>query len=70
MYTYKGTLLIHEDNEMMPFAATWTDRESITVSEVRQRKANMIPLRRNLKAAIQMNLYAKQKQTHRHRKQT
>ena len=66
----QGSAARREDKEMMPFAATRTDRESITVSEVRQRKTNTIPLPRSLKAAIQRNLYTKQKQTHRRRKQT
>ena len=58
----------------MPFAAIWMDREMIILSEVRQRQVSYdIVYMWNLKKKkkiIQMNLFAKQKQNHRHRKQT
>ena len=38
---YNGILLSHK-NEIMPFAATWVDLEVIVVSEVRQRKIDII----------------------------
>ena len=53
-------------NEIMPFAATWMDPEIITLSEVSQKekgKYHIISL-----LIIQLNLFTKQKQTHRHRK--
>ena len=50
----------------MPFAATQMDLESIILSEANQRKIAYITYMWTLK----MNLFAKQKQTHRHRKQT
>lgn len=54
----------------MPFTVIWTEIEIITLSEVRERQ---IPYdfiyMRNLKYG-KMNLFAKQKKTHRHRKQT
>ena len=57
----------------MSFAATWMDLEIIISSEVRQKekvKYCDITYIWNLKKMIQMNLFTKQKQTHRHRKQT
>ena len=63
-------------NEIMPFAATWMDLEIIILSEVSQAekdKYHMISLIYGIlkkKKKIQLNLFTKQKQTHRHRKQT
>ena len=71
VHIYNGLLLSHKKNEIMPFAATWMDLEIIILSEVRQRKTNIIwyHLYVESKKMIQMNLFTKQKQTHRHRKQ-
>ena len=55
-------------NEIMPFAATQMDLEIIILSEVNQREISYIIYMWNLKKMIQMNLFAKQKQTHRLRK--
>ena len=41
---YNGILLSHKKNEILPLAATWMDLVIIILSEVRQRKANMISL--------------------------
>ena len=60
-------------NETMPFAATWMDLESIILSEVSQTekdKYHTIILICGIYIMIQMDLFTKQKQTHRLRKQT
>ena len=59
-------------NEIMPFAATWMDLQIIILNEVRQRKTNIMwyKLYVESKKNDKMNLFTKQKQTHRHRKQT
>ena len=57
----------------MSFAATQMDLEVITLSEISQKekdKYHMIPLICESKNTIQMNLFTKQKQIHRLRKQT
>ena len=38
VYIHKGILLSHKSNEMMPFAAIWTDLEITILSEVSQTK--------------------------------
>ena len=46
-------------NEIMPFAATWMDLEIAILSEVRQKKTNIIYMW-NVKKMEQMNLFTKQ----------
>ena len=60
-------------NETIPFAETWMALEVVILSEVSQRKTSVIWYHLHIeskKKMIQMNLFTKQKQTHRHRKQT
>ena len=51
-HTHNGILLSHMKNEILPFAKTWMELESITVSEISQSKKDkyhMILLRVELK---------------------
>ena len=60
-------------NEIMPCAATWMDLEIVILSEVSQTekdKYNMISLICGILKIVQKDLFTKEKQTHRHRKQT
>ena len=60
-------------SEIMLFAATWLDLEIIILSEVSQTEKDkflMISLKCRIWNMTQMNLFTKEKQTHRHRKQT
>ena len=60
-------------SEIMQFAATWMDLEIIILSEVSQiekDKYHMISLICVIYKKIQMNLFTKQKQTHRLRRQS
>jgi len=52
----------------MPFAATWTDLEIITLSESEKDKDSMNHLHVESKKTVQMNLFTEQKKTYRHRK--
>ena len=52
----------------MPFAATWMDREIAIRSEESQTDKHRIIYIWTLKKKIQMNLYTRQKQTHRYKK--
>ena len=56
----------------MPFAATWMDLEIILLSKVSQiekDKYYMMSLICGIRKIVKMNLFTKQKQTHRHRKE-
>ena len=68
VYTLEYYLAIKRD-EIMPFAATWMDLGIILQSDV---QTNIIQYHVYVKSKrmVQMNLFTKEKQTHRHRKQT
>ena len=68
VHIYKGILLSHKKNELLPFAATWMDLDNILCSEVSQRKTLYGITYMWNPEIIQVNLYTKQKLTQRHRK--
>ena len=53
----------------MPFLATWMDIEIIILSKLEKDEYSMLSLYVKSKKIESMNLYMKQKQIHRHRKQ-
>ena len=66
---YNRLLLSHKKNEIMPSLVTWMDLEITILTEVRERQIGY-HLHMGSKNMIQINLFTKQKQTHRHGKQT
>ena len=58
-------------NGIMPFAEIWMDTEIVTLRQVRKRTTNIIwyHLYVESKEMVQMNLFTKQKLSHRHRTQ-
>ena len=66
---YNRLLLSHKKNEIMPSLVTWMDLEITILTEVRERQIGY-HLHMGSKNMIQINLFTKQKQTHRHGKPT
>ena len=54
----------------MPFAATWMQPEILILSEINQTEKDKCHLYVESKKVMQRNLFTKQKQTHRFKKQT
>ena len=42
IYINSGILFSHEKNEIMPFSVTWMDLESVILSEISQRRRNIV----------------------------
>ena len=57
-------------NEIMPFLATWRDLVIVILSEPDKDKCRMISHICGILTMKQVNLFTKQKQTHRHKKQS
>ena len=67
-----GLDLVTKPPPQCHFAATWMQLEIITLSEVNPKEKDeyrMISVIRGIQNMTQMNLFTKQKQTHRHRAQ-
>ena len=61
----------NKQKKRTPYAATWMNLEMVVISEVNHKKTNIIyHLYADSKEMIQMNLFTKQRQIHRHRIQT
>ena len=41
IYIYNGILLSHKKNDIMPFAATWMELETLILSEVSQKEKDI-----------------------------
>ena len=73
---YKYTMEYHSaitKNEIILFGATWMDTDIIILSEIKQTekdKYHMISLMCGIKKKDILSLFTKQKEPHRHRKQT
>ena len=59
---YNGILLKHKKSEILPFAETWMELESVIESEVSQKKKNKYCIISCMKSRekIQMDLFVKQ----------
>ena len=67
---YNEILLSHKRNEIISFPATWMDLDVTILSEVSQAEKDnyMISLICAAQKIVEINLFPKQKQTHRLRK--
>ena len=70
VHKYNGILPNHKKNKTMPLETTLTALEMIILSEISQKKKDTYSLYIKSLKMIQMNLFIKQKQIHRHRKQS
>ena len=63
---------VTKNNKIMPFAATQMDLETIIINEESKRKTDIVWCHLYVESTkmMQMNLFVKQKQTHRLLKQT
>ena len=62
---------VSRKNDILPFAATWMDLEIIMLSEVSHTKTNTALYHLYVESKKKsVNIYAKEKQTHRYKKQT
>ena len=72
VYTNNGILLSQKKNEIMPFAATWMDLEIVILSKIHQTenyKYHRMLFMHGILKNGKMNLFTKQKKSHRCRKQ-
>ena len=73
IYTHNGILLSHKKKDIIPYEATWMDLEIVILSEVSQTEEDKyytVSHPCGIQNTTQVNIPRKQKQTHRHRRQT
>ena len=75
VHIYNGILLKHKKEQNKYISSNMDESRDVILSEVRQRKKNIIWYglcveSKNKKKIVQMNLFTKQKLSHRCRKQT
>ena len=67
-YTYTMeyySTILRKSNEIMPFTATYLDLEIVILNEISQKDKDRMM---SLICGIQMKIFVKEKQTHRHKK--